>query len=122
MKNTLMRSALCLLLLLALMAGLVYGVNRFSAPIVAENERLAAEAAAAAEKALLGDSVMLFDRADPAASTLEPAADTVQSVYRDLSLSFFNTRKRAEASEARALSAAKNLFPRVGIDPSLCSG
>ena len=83
MKNTLMRSALCLLLLLALMAGLVYGVNRFSAPIVAENERLAAEAAAAAEKALLGDSVMLFDRADPAASTLEPAADTVQSVYRD---------------------------------------
>ncbi len=83
MKNTLMRSALCLLLLLALMAGLVYGVNRFSAPIVAENERLASEAAAAAEKALLGDSVMLFDRADPAASTLEPAADTVQSVYRD---------------------------------------
>jgi hypothetical protein len=83
MKNTLMRSALCLLLLLALMAGLVYGANGVAAPIVAENERLAAEAAAAAEKALLGDSVMLYDRADPAASTLTVTADTVQSVYRD---------------------------------------
>ena len=83
MKNTLMRSALCLLLLLALMAGLVYGANGIAAPIVAENERLAAEAAAAAEKALLGDSVMLYDRADPAASTLTVTADTVQSVYRD---------------------------------------
>ena len=83
MKNTLMRSALCLLLLLALMAGLVYGANGVAAPIVAENERLAAEAAAAAEKALLGDSVMLYDRADPAASALTVTADTVQSVYRD---------------------------------------
>ena len=83
MKNTLMRSALCLLVLLALMAGLVYGANGVAAPIVAENERLAAEAAAAAEKALLGDSVMLYDRADPAASTLTVTADTVQSVYRD---------------------------------------
>ena len=83
MKNTLMRSALCLLLLLALMAGLVYGANGVAAPIVAENERLAAEAAAAAEKVLLGDSVMLYDRADPAASTLTVTADTVQSVYRD---------------------------------------
>ena len=83
MKNTLIRSALCLLLLLALMAGLVYGANGVAAPIVAENERLAAEAAAAAEKALLGDSVMLYDRADPAASTLTVTADTVQSVYRD---------------------------------------
>ena len=83
MKKTLMRSALCLLLLLALMAGLVYGANGVAAPIVAENERLAAEAAAAAEKALLGDSVMLYDRADPAASTLTVTADTVQSVYRD---------------------------------------
>ncbi len=83
MKNSLLRTALSLLLLLALMAGLVYGVNSFSAPIVAENERLAAEAAAAAEKALLGDSVMLYDRADPAASALTVTADTVQSVYRD---------------------------------------
>lgn len=83
MKNTFLRTALSLLLLLVLMSGLVYGVNSFSAPIVAENERLAAEAAAEAEKALLGDSVMLYDRADPAGSTLEVSSDTVQSVYRD---------------------------------------
>ena len=83
MKNTVLRTSLSLLLLLELMAGLVYGVNSFSAPIVAENERLAAEAAAEAEKALLGDSVMLYDRADPDGSTLEVSSDTVQSVYRD---------------------------------------
>ena len=83
MKNNVLRTALSLLLLLVLMAGLVYGANSFSAPIVAENERLAAEAAAEAEKALLGDSVMLYDRADPDGSTLEVSSDTVQSVYRD---------------------------------------
>ena len=82
-KNTLLRAALSLLILLALMVGVVYGANGVAAPIVAENERLAAEAAAAAEKALLGDSVMLYDRADPAGSTLEVSADTVQSVYKD---------------------------------------
>ena len=82
-NNTLLRTALSLLLLLALMAGVVFGANALSAPIIAENERLAAEAAAASEKALLGDSVLLYDRADPAASTLEVSADTVQSVYRD---------------------------------------
>ena len=83
MKNNILRTALSLLLLLVLMAGLVYGANSFSAPIVAENERLAAEDAAEAEKALLGDSVMLYDRADPDGSTLEVSSDTVQSVYRD---------------------------------------
>ena len=83
MKNNALRTALSLLLLLALMAGVVYGANAFSAPIVAENERLAAEAAAEAEKALLGDSVMLYDRADPEGSTLAVTADTVQSVYKD---------------------------------------
>ena len=77
------RSLLCLALLLAVLAAGVYGVNGFTAPIVAENERLAAEAAAEAEKALLGDSVLLFDRGDPEASTLEVTADTVQAVYAD---------------------------------------
>ena len=83
MKKTVLRSLLCLVLLLALLAGAVYGVNAFTAPVVAENERLAAEAAAAAEAALLGDSELLYDRADPASSTLEVTADTVQSVYMD---------------------------------------
>ncbi len=83
MKNNALRAALSLLLLLALMAGVVYGANAVSAPIVAENERLAAEAAAEAEKALLGDSVMLYDRADPEGSTLASVGETVQSVYRD---------------------------------------
>ena len=46
MKNNALRAALSLLLLLALMAGVVYGANAVSAPIVAENARLAAEAAA----------------------------------------------------------------------------
>ena len=82
-KKPVLRTVLSLLLLLALMAGVVYGANSFSAPIIAENERLAAEAAAAAEKALLGDSVMLYDRADPEGSALAVTADTVQSVYRD---------------------------------------
>ena len=83
MKNNALRTVLSLLLLLALMIGVVWGANGIAAPIVAENERLAAEAAAEAEKALLGDSVMLYDRADPAASTLAVTADTVQSVYKD---------------------------------------
>ncbi len=82
-NNTLLRTALSLLLLLALMVGVVVGVNGFAAPIVRENERLAAEAAAEAEKALLGDSVMLYDRDDPAGSALTVSADTVRSVYRD---------------------------------------
>ncbi len=82
MKKVL-RSLLCLVLLTAVLAAGIFGVNGFTAPIVAENERLAAEAAAEAEKALLGDSVLLYDRADPAASTLSVTADSVQSVYQD---------------------------------------
>lgn len=82
-NNPVLRTVLCLLLLLALMVGVVWGANGVAAPIVAENERLAAEAAAAAEKALLGESVLLYDRADPAASELTVTADTVQSVYKD---------------------------------------
>ena len=83
MKKGIFTSVLCLVLLLAVLAAGVYGVNGFTAPIVAENERLAADAAAEAEKALLGDSELLYDRADEAASTLAVTADTVQSVYRD---------------------------------------
>ena len=82
-KQPVLRSVLCLLLLLAVLAAGVYGINGFTAPRIAENERLAAEAAAAAEKALLGNSVMLFDREDEAASTISVSADTVQSVYQD---------------------------------------
>lgn len=78
-----LRSLLCLALLLAVMAAGVYGLNTFTAPIAAENERLAAEAAAEAEKALLGDSVLLYDRTQPDASTLVVTAETVQSVYQD---------------------------------------
>lgn len=83
MKKQILTSILCLVLLLALLGAGVWGVNGFTAPIVAENERLAAEAAAEAEKALLGDSKLLYDRTDAAASTLAVTADTVQSVYRD---------------------------------------
>ncbi len=74
---------LCLVLLLAVMAVAVRGVNAWTAPIVAENERLAEEARLAAEKEKLGDSVLLFDRDDPAASTLEVSAETVRKIYRD---------------------------------------
>ena len=83
MKKQILTSILCLVLLLAVLGAGVWGVNGFTAPIVAENERLAAEAAAEAEKALLGDSELLYDRTDAAASTLAVTADTVQSVYRD---------------------------------------
>ena len=82
-NNSVLRTALGLLLILVLMAGVVWGANSVAAPIVAENERLAAEAAAEAEKALLGDSVPLFVRDDPSVSTLTVTADTVQSVYQD---------------------------------------
>lgn len=82
-KQTVLRTALSLLLIAALMVAGVYGVNGITAPIVAENERLAAEAADEAEKALLGDSVLLYDSGDPAASELAVTADTVRSVYRD---------------------------------------
>ena len=84
MKNkNLLKSLLCLALLLAVTAGCVLGVNALTAPIVAENERLAEEARLAAEKEKLGDSVLLYDRADPADSQLTVTADTVQKVYRD---------------------------------------
>lgn len=82
-KQSVFSTVICLVLLVALMAAGTFGVNSFTAPIVAENERLAAEAAAEAEKALLGDSELLYDRADPAASALTVTADTVQSIYRD---------------------------------------
>lgn len=82
-NNNLLKSLLCLVLLLAVMAGCVLGVNAFTAPIVAENERLAEEARLAAEKEKLGDSVMLFDRADPENSQLSVSAETVQKVYKD---------------------------------------
>ena len=49
MKKQILTSILCLVLLLALLGAGVWGVNGFTAPIVAENERLAAEAAAEAE-------------------------------------------------------------------------
>lgn len=71
-KQTILRSALCLLLLAALMLGGLYGIDRVTAPII--------EAKA---KALLGDAELIYDRADPAASTLTVAADSVQRVYRD---------------------------------------
>ena len=45
-KQTVLRTALSLLLIAVLMIAGVVGVNAFTAPIVAENERLAAEAAA----------------------------------------------------------------------------
>ncbi len=82
-QQTAMRTVLSLVLIAVLMIAGIFGINGITAPIVAENERLAAEAAAEAEKALLGDSVLLYDRADPAASTLQVSADTVQSVYKD---------------------------------------
>ena len=79
MKKQVLPSVLCLVLLLAVLAAGVYGVNSVTAPVVAENERLAAEAA----KAQFGDSELLYDRADEAASTLTVTADTVRSVYKD---------------------------------------
>jgi len=83
MKKQVMSSVLCLVLLLAVLGAGIWGINGFTAPIVAENERLAAEAAAEAEKALLGDSELLYDCEDMAASALTVSSETVRSVYRD---------------------------------------
>ena len=71
-KNNTLRTVLCLVLLLALMAGGTLGLNALTAPVIEANR-----------KALLGDAVLIYDRADPAASELTVAADTVQSVYKD---------------------------------------
>ena len=70
--NKTIRSILCLVLLLALMFGATWGVNNLTAPIVEANA-----------KAQLGDAVVLYDSADPAASALAVTADTVQHIYRD---------------------------------------
>ncbi len=70
--NKTIRSILCLVLLLAVMLGATWGVNTLTAPIVEANA-----------KALLGDAVLIYDAADPAASALAVTADTVQSVYKD---------------------------------------
>ncbi len=82
-NNPVLRTVLSLLLVLVLMAGVVYGADLLSSPIIEDNELLAAEEAAAAERLRLGDSVKLYDRADPEGSSLTVTADTVQSVYRD---------------------------------------
>lgn len=108
MKKQIVTSILCLVLLLAVLGAGVWGVNGFTAPIVAENERLAAEAAAEAEKALLGDSELLYDRADEAASTLAVTADTVQSVYRDATKEIYLLR--LETSEGYSKQPIKLLL------------
>ena len=108
MKKQILTSILCLVLLLAVLGAGVWGVNGFTAPIVAENERLAAEAAAEAEKALLGDSELLYDRADEAASTLAVTADTVQSVYRDATKEIYLLR--LETSEGYSKQPIKLLL------------
>ncbi|MBR5429977.1 MAG: FMN-binding protein [Firmicutes bacterium] len=73
MKNkALLRSLLCLALLLAVMAAGVLGVNALTAPIVEANK-----------KAALGDAVLIYDRDDPDSSRLTVDADSVRSVYQD---------------------------------------
>ena len=73
MKNTnILRSVLCLVLLLAVLLAAAWGVNAWTAPIVEANA-----------KALLGDAVLIYDSADAAASALTVSAGTVQKVYRD---------------------------------------
>ena len=72
MKNNLTRTILALVLLLAVMAGATLGVNAITAPIVEANR-----------KALLGDSEVLFDRADPDAAQLTVTADTVHADLAD---------------------------------------
>ena len=72
MKKNLLRSLLCLALLLAVMAVGVLGVNAITAPIVEANK-----------KAALGGAELLFDRDEPEAGSLNVTADTVRSVLRD---------------------------------------
>ena len=71
-NNNLLKSLLCLALLLAVMVGGVLGVNAFASPIVEANR-----------KALLGDNLVLFDRTDPDSAEITVTADSVQSVLRD---------------------------------------
>ena len=78
-NNNLLKSLLCL----AVQPASTASSTAFTAPIVAENERRAEEARLAAEKEKLGDSVMLYDRADPENAQLTVTAETVQKVYRD---------------------------------------
>ena len=72
MKKNVLTSLLCLVLLTAVLAACLFGVNALTAPIVEANE-----------KARLGDSVLIYDRNAPEASELTVTADTVQSIYKD---------------------------------------
>ena len=73
MKNhTVLRSALCLVLLLAVLLAAAWGVNAWTAPIVEANA-----------KALLGDAVLIYNAADPASSALSISDGAVQKIYRD---------------------------------------
>lgn len=65
MNKNLIRSLLCLVLILAVMLAANFGMNALTAPIIAANE-----------KALLGDAVEIT-------SELDIAAAAVQSVFRD---------------------------------------
>ncbi|MBR5343319.1 MAG: FMN-binding protein [Oscillospiraceae bacterium] len=71
-NNNIVRTALCLVLLLALMLLGAWGVNAWTGPIIEANE-----------KALLGDAVLIYDAAAPAESALTVASGSVQKIYRD---------------------------------------
>lgn len=89
MKDTL-KSVLALLLIVVVLGGALFGLDRWTAPIV--QARLAAEeeaAAAAGQEMLLallpGSTAfdLIYDAQDPAASALQEVPEAVQSIYAE---------------------------------------
>ncbi|MBR5095066.1 MAG: hypothetical protein IK095_08230 [Oscillospiraceae bacterium] len=89
MKKSL-KTALALLLIVLVLGGALYGLDRWTAPIVQARQAAEEEAAAAAGQemllALLPGSAafdLIYDAQDPAASALQEVPAAVQSIYAE---------------------------------------
>ena len=101
MKNNTLRSILCLVLLAAVLLAGAWGVNKWTAPIIEANA-----------KALLGDAVVLFDAADPAASELKVSSPIVRSILKDESKQLYTLKLTSEKGYEGPIELTMN----VGFD------
>ena len=84
MKNT-VKSVIVLVLIFAVMMLGITGVNAYTAPIIAANGSAAVYEPLLEVMPDAQDFEMLYDAADPAASTLTDVPETVQGLYRETS-------------------------------------
>ena len=84
MKNT-VKSVIVLVLIFAVMMLGITGVNAYTAPIIAANGSAAVYEPLLEVMPDAQDFELLYDAADPAASTLTDVPETVQGLYRETS-------------------------------------